>query len=249
MTYIDGFLTPVPSAKREAYRAHALRGAELFRGLGAVRMVECWGDDVPQGKVTDMQRAVATTADEAVVFSWIAYPDKVTRDQANQKLMSGDDDVMAALGDIPFDGKRMVFSGFSELLNIGDPSSIGYLDGYVIPVPQAKHPAYCALARVVDPIFIEHGATWAVENWGDDMMHGEHTDFYRAVAAEDGENIVFSWVAWPDKATRDAGNAKIFADPRFDPGAPAGQPGSMEVPFDGKRMIMGGFTPIIDVQF
>ena len=78
------------------------------------------------------------------------------------------------------------------------------------------------------------------------MKRGETTDFYGAVDAEEGENIVFSWIAWPSKEDRDAGNAATMADHRFKEGASAGQPGSMPMPFDGKRMIMGGFVPILD---
>lgn len=248
MTYIDAFLLAVPSDQQQAYVDHAHRGADYLRSLGAVQQIECWGDDVPHGKVTDMHRAVLAQADESIVFAWITYRDKAARDAANARMMSGDAEVMAAMGDMPFDGKRMIFSGFAPILAEGNGGDFAYLDGYIIPVPADKADAYAALARAAAPIFLEHGASWVAENWGDDVGHGHTTDFFRAVAAEPGENIVFSWVAWPDKATRDAGNAAVMADPRFDPGAAAGQPGSMEMPFDGKRMIMGGFVPIVQVE-
>ncbi len=116
-----------------------------------------------------------------------------------------------------------------------------YVDGYLIPVPASKKDAYLALAAMAAPIFIEHGAVHVVENWGDDVPHGQNTDFWMAVKAEPDENIVFSWIMWPDKKTRDAGNKAAMADPRFE---------GMNVLdiFDGKRMIFSGFQTIVDVK-
>ena len=117
MTYVEGFVTAVPAANKEAYRQHAAEAAAVFREFGMTRMVEGWGDDVPDGKVTDFRRAVQATDDEEVVFSWFEYPDKATRDAANQKMMS--DPRMAAMGsEMPFDGKRMIMGGFSTILDV-----------------------------------------------------------------------------------------------------------------------------------
>ena len=85
-----------------------------------------------------------------------------------------------------------------------------------------------------------------VESWGEDLKRGDFTDFYRAVDATENETVVFSWIAWPSREARDKGNELTMADERFNEGAPEGQPGSMPMPFDGKRLIMGGFTPIVD---
>jgi uncharacterized protein YbaA (DUF1428 family) len=115
--YVDGFLVAVPTANKEKYREHAEKAVPIFKEFGMTRMVECWGDDVPDGKVTDLKRAVKATADETVVFSWCEYPDKETRDVANAKMMS--DPRMAEMGDMPFDGKRMIFSGFAPILEKG----------------------------------------------------------------------------------------------------------------------------------
>ncbi len=114
-----------------------------------------------------------------------------------------------------------------------------YIDGFLIPVPKNNKDAYRASAEKHWPIFKEFGATRMVECWGDDVPKGKLTDFYGAVKAEDGEVVVFSWLTWPDKATRDAGMKKMMADERMK---------NMEMPFDGKRMIFGGFQPICDLN-
>jgi uncharacterized protein YbaA (DUF1428 family) len=113
MAYIDGCVTAVPTANKEAYLAFARETDVIFKDLGAVQIVDAWGDDVPEGKVTDFRRAVQATADETVVFSWVKWPDKATRDAAWAKAM--EDPRMKDLA-MPFDGKRMVFGGFEVLL-------------------------------------------------------------------------------------------------------------------------------------
>lgn len=115
---------------------------------------------------------------------------------------------------------------------------MSYIDGFLAPVHADKE-GYRAFATRMAPIFIEHGATRVVEGWGDDVPHGTQTDFHRAVQAKEGETVVFSWIEWPDKATRDAGMAKVMADARM-------QPGAEPMPFDGKRLIFGGFQTIVD---
>jgi uncharacterized protein YbaA (DUF1428 family) len=116
MKYVDGFVLAVPTDKKEDFRKHAAEAAPLFKEFGATRIVECWGDDVPNGKVTDFRRAVEAKDDEIVVFSWIEYPSKETRDAANQKMMT--DPRMQAIGEMmPFDGKRMIFGGFMPIVD------------------------------------------------------------------------------------------------------------------------------------
>jgi Uncharacterized conserved protein len=113
MTYIDGFVAAVPRANKELYLAHARAAAERLKQWGAIRVVENWGDDVPAGEVTDFRRAVAAGPDEVIVFSWIEYPDKATRDVVVGKMMSPE--AMAGVPEMPFDGRRMIFGGFENL--------------------------------------------------------------------------------------------------------------------------------------
>ena len=117
MSYIDGFVIPVPTGKRAAYKEMSTKAAAVFQEYGATRVVECWGDDVPDGKVTDFKMAVKAAAGENVVFSWIVWPSKEIRDKANEKIR--DDPRMKMTPDMPFDGQRMIFGGFEVLLDTG----------------------------------------------------------------------------------------------------------------------------------
>ena len=114
-----------------------------------------------------------------------------------------------------------------------------YMDGFIMPLRDEKLDEYKPMAETFARKAKAQGAIGSFEALGDGLEHGHTTDFYRAVQAEEGENIVFSFVLWPDKATRDAGWEKIMADPEM-------QPGAMPMPFDGKRMFWGGFEPLLN---
>ncbi|MYZ48519.1 DUF1428 domain-containing protein [Propylenella binzhouense] len=115
---------------------------------------------------------------------------------------------------------------------------MNYVDGFVIAVPTANKEAFRKMAAEIAPVFREHGALKVVECWGDDVPDGKTTDFKRAVKAEPDETVVFSWVVWPSKEIRDAGNKRIMEDPRM-------QSPDMSI-FDGRRMIFGGFQTIVE---
>jgi len=115
MTFIDGFVAAVPAANKQAYLEHAKKSLPLFKEFGATRMVEAWGEDVPEGKVTDFKRAVQAKPGEEIVFSWIEWPSKQVRDAGMKKMM--DDPRMKAMNDMPFDGKRMIMGGFAPILD------------------------------------------------------------------------------------------------------------------------------------
>lgn len=115
MNYVDGFVVAVPTANKEKYRALAEKMAGLFKENGALGVVECWGDDVPQGKLTSFPMAVKLEADETVVFSWITWPSKDVRDVGMKKAME-DPRMGKPEEPFPFDGKRMIFGGFSVIV-------------------------------------------------------------------------------------------------------------------------------------
>ena len=114
-----------------------------------------------------------------------------------------------------------------------------YVDGFVIPVPAGNKDQYLKTAKYFDEILMEFGALHVVECWGDDVPDGKVTDFRRAVAAQEGEHVVFSWAVWPSKEVRDAAHKKMHEDPRMK---------DASMPFDGKRMIFGGFEVIFDTK-
>ena len=236
MTYFEGFVAAVPEANKDAYRKHAAEAAPIFQEFGVKRHVEAWDSDVAEGKVTDFRKAVDAKPDEKIVFAWFEYPSRQARDAANEKMMA--DPRMENMGEaMPFDGKRMIFGGFDAIVEEGSERG-NYTDGFVVPVPEGKTDAYQQLAAKMAKVFRQNGATRVVEALSDDVPKGKVTDFYRAVKAEDGEKVVFSFIEWPDKATRDEAWQKIMADESLKPEG--------DLPFSGPRMFWGGFEPIFD---
>jgi len=126
---------------------------------------------------------------------------------------------------------------------------MSYIDGFVIAVPTANKQKFVDHAKLGDSVFIDLGARRVIECWGDDLQDGDVTDFRKAVHAQDDETVVFSWIEWPDKATRDSAVKKMSewmehpekADPRMDPD-------KNPMPFDGKRLIYGGFVPLVELS-
>ena len=115
MTYVDGFVAAVPTKNREEYIKHASAAAPVFKEYGALKMVECWGDDVPEGKLTSFPMAVQCKKDETVVFSWILWPSRKVRNEGMQKLMN-DPRMSPENNPMPFDGKRLIYGGFETIL-------------------------------------------------------------------------------------------------------------------------------------
>lgn len=117
---------------------------------------------------------------------------------------------------------------------------MAYVDGFLLAVPKQNIDAYKAMARRAGEVWKEHGALAYVECVGDDVPYGELTSFPRAVQAKDDEIVIFSWIVYESRAQRDAVNAKVMADPRLK--------GDMsDMPFDGKRMIYGGFETFLEL--
>lgn len=125
MTYVDGFVIACPLANREKFIEHARMGDSVFIEMGALRVVECWGDDVPEGRTTDFRMAVKAQDDEAVLFSWIEWPDKATRDAAMTRMTEMmenpekvDPRMDPAKNPMPFDGTRLIFGGFAPIVEL-----------------------------------------------------------------------------------------------------------------------------------
>ena len=239
MSYIEGFVAAVPRANKDAYRKHASAALPMFKRLGATRMVENWGDDVPDGKVTDFRRSVKAQPEEDVIFSWLEYPDKATRDRANETMMN--DPAMKDMGkSMPFDGQRMIWGGFSPINDTGATAKPGYIDGCVIPVPAANLDAYREMAENAGRIWKDHGAIDYVECIAEDVKPGKVTSFPQAVKLEPDETVIFSWITYKSREDRDRVNAAVMKDPRLcmDPA---------KMPFDGQRMFWGGFEKFVEL--
>ena len=115
MSYIQGFVIAVPTASREAFRAYAAAAGQVFKELGALSVVECWGEDVPDGEVTSFRMAVKAQPDETVVFAWAVWPSKAVHDEAMART-TADPRFDRRTNPIPFDGKRMIYGGFVPIV-------------------------------------------------------------------------------------------------------------------------------------
>lgn len=236
MTYFTGFVAAVPTANKDKYTHHVAAVWPLVKSYGATRMVETWGADVPKGKVTDFFDAVQAVEGETIVFSWIEWPDRATADASMPRIQ--DDPAMKELPEMPFDAHRVIYGGFAPVFEAGTCDGAGYYQGFLLAVPGQNKAAYLDMALEGWKLFEKSGALGMIENWGQDVPHGEVTDFYRATKAETGEVPVFSWSAWPDRATCDAAARAMEAEME---GMDMPQ-----MPFDGMRMMWAGFEPLFD---
>ncbi|MBV0891876.1 DUF1428 domain-containing protein [Paracoccus sp. Z118] len=238
MTYFTGSVTPVPAGSRQAYLDFSRKAWPHFQKRGASRMVETWSDEIQPGKQTDFLRAVAAKDGEAVAFAWIEWPDRATADAAWAEMMN-DPQMGADMGEMPFDGKRMIFGGFQSLVTDGSDRGGGYYQGFLTPVPEGNKDAFETLAHAAwEEMFKPYGCLGNYESWGADVPRGTQTDMYRAVDAKDGEVVVMSWGCWPDRATCEEAGRRMEA-------AMEGKP-MPDMPFDGKRMIWAGFETLFD---
>ncbi|HMM76243.1 MAG TPA: DUF1428 domain-containing protein [Gammaproteobacteria bacterium] len=241
MSYIDGFVLPVSESRQTEFIDYARCFDEIFMQHGARRILECWQTDVAKGKTTDFFGAVDCTADEAVVFSWIEWADKPARDAGMASLhalMEADPRFDAARNPPPFDGKRMIYGGFRSIVERGVAAQGSYVQGFVVPVTASKQEAYRQMAEDAWSWFSEYGARRVVEAWQDDVPPGKQTDFFRAVKATEDENVVFAFIEWPSREVCNTAAGKMQSDPRMNM--------PRELPFDGRRLIYGAFTPVVE---
>ena len=238
MNYVDVFVAPIPAADKEAYIEMARAISALFIDHGALRLVAAWGDDVPEGKLTSFPLAVQCQGDEVVAFSWIQWPSKAARTQGMEQARC--DKRMQQIT-LPGDRPRIIFGSFQivvdEQLRAAAASEQKYLDGFAAAVATTKRDAYIQSAHNFMSVFQRHGALHTVEAWGDDIKPGKLTSFPQAVQLQDDEAVVVSWVAWPTRAERNACMEAMMKDPEMQ---------NMDMPFDGQRMIYGGFEVVVD---
>ena len=238
MTYIQGMMAPVRRDKKQAYTDMATQAVAIFRKNGALAVIETWSDDLSEDKINDMSTAVLREADEDVLFTYIIWPSKAAREEGMRKTFA---DPFWSSGDFnpPMDGKRMFYGGFDPIVSKGGYAGAArYIDGFLLACPTASKEAYRLMAEDAWPMFEKHGAISMYECWGDDIMPGKLTSMEIAVKKEPDETVLFSWIGWPSKAARDAGMAAFHEE------LPMDEP--PEMPFDGKRMIFGGFEVIVD---
>ena len=212
--------------------------ADGRRNSASSGMVEAWDSDVPEGKVTDFRKAVDAKPDEKVVFSWFEYPSKAgarrRQREVHERPAHGGHGREHAVRRQAHDHGRLRRDRRGRL---GAAAAIPTASS--CRCPKAKRDAYRELAvedgQGVPPAWRDAGRSRRSPTTS---QHGKVTDFYRAVKAEDGEDVVFSFIEWPDKATRDEAWKKIMADESLKPEG--------DMPFDGKRMFWGGFEKILD---
>jgi uncharacterized protein YbaA (DUF1428 family) len=244
MTYIQGFVIAVPTANKDKFIAHANDGDAVFMDHGAVRILECWQDNVEKGHTTDFFGAVDCKDDESVVFSWIEWPDQATckaMESRMDEIMKTDPRMDPEKNPMPFDGARMIYGGFEPIVEEGEITADPYVQGFIVAVPKDNKPEYRKAALDMWDIMKDYGAVRVVEAWQDDVPHGKQTDFFRSVKAESGEIVVFSFVEWSSREACDAAHDKMMQDERMK-GFEDTKP-----PFDGKRMVYGGFRPVVEL--
>lgn len=248
MTYIQGFVIAVPTANRDKFIAHANRADAVFVEYGATRIVECWQDNVEKGHTTDFFGAVDCKDDESVAFSWVEWSDKAALDAMEgqiEQLMKTDERVNHETNPMPFDGARMIYGGFEPVVEEGTPTQGGYVQGFIVPVPAGNKEAYRTAALAMWEIMKDYGAKRLVEAWQQDVPAGKQTDFFRSVKAEPGEIVVFSFIEWDSREVCDGAHEKMMQDERMKQFM--GDNPDTKPPFDGKRMVYGGFVPVVEL--
>ncbi|MCG8621921.1 MAG: DUF1428 domain-containing protein [Proteobacteria bacterium] len=240
MNYVHGFVAAVPTANKEAYIKFTRNTGAVLKRLGAVQAVECWGVDVPEGKVTSFPMAVKCKADETVVFSWTLWKSKDDANKAEAKMRAGEiPEFDFKNNPPPFDGKRLIYGGFEVVVETGSNSDDGaFIGGFVAAVPTAKKAEFIKHCKSTDEAVLKLGAVQVVECWGVDVPDGEVTSFPMAVQKKPDETVVFSWIRWRSKA--DAKKAESNEMPELNPE-------TNPLPLDGSRVIFGGFEMVVNI--
>ena len=247
--YVHGFVTAVPTANKAEYIKFCTSTGAALKRLGATEAVECWGVDVPDGKVTSFPLAVKKQADETVVFSWTRWPSQEVAEAAEAKMRAGEiPEFDFAKNQPPFDGKRLIYGGFEVVIDMGempDPKARCYVTGFVWACPTAIKDKYIEFNTRMGEALMRLGGLKVVECWGVEVPPGKVTSFPLAVKQKPNEAVDFSWVVWPSKAVADAAMANMRAGegmPDFDPTAASNEG---DHAFDPSRLIYGGFEMVV----
>lgn len=249
MTYIQGFVIAVPTANKQKFIDHANLGDAVFVDHGALRVLECWQDNVEKGHTTDFFGAVQCKDDESVVFSWIEWPDQATckaMESNMDEIMKSDPRFDPEKNAMPFDAARMIYGEYEPILDAGEAVANPYVQGFIVPVPEGNKQAYLEAATAMWAISRDYGAKRVVEAWQRNVPEGKQTDFFRSVKAEAGEIVVFSFIEWESREAADASHDKMMQDERMQQFMTANP--EMKPPFDGKRMVYGGFRPVVELS-
>ena len=214
MVYVTALIAPVKKGGETQFVKSVRASGEICIRNGALADVQAWSDDVPVGKVNDLHQAVKREDDEDIVFSYIIWPDKQTCQDGMSALMS---DPIISDPDFapPMDGKRLIYGSFEPIVSEGNTSGADYIDGFLFVVPAENKTAYQQMAAEAWPFFEKFGAISMYECWGDDVPDGKLTSMPLATHKKPDEVVLFSWIGWPDKATRDKGYADMQNDPEF----------------------------------
>ncbi len=240
MNYLDGFVIPVAQANKNGFIAYGHGADAVFVRHGALRIFECWPEDVSRGAVTDFFMGVDARDDEVAAFSWIEWQDKATRTASMTELdevMKADPHFDQAINPLPFDLDRVLWGCFETIVERGVATTSPYVQGFVLAVPEAKKEDCRRLAEQSWESFRECGALRLVAGWEDDVPEGGPTDFFRMVKRQPGEKVVFAFAEWPSRKVCDAAAKRL---------GEAITTASAHLPFEPARVVRGGFTPVVE---
>lgn len=234
MTYVEGFIMPVPRTNRDGFIRFSTMADKLWAAYGADRILECWPDEDSTVRTGDIFTAAQGQDCEAMIFSWIEWRDKNSRNQAMPLLlakMASDPRFDQARHPLPFDNDRVISGCFRTLADHGEPAPAPYVQGFILSVAQNREAHIQAYANASWEGLYEVGALRLLLTWEDECPADRRIDFPRLAKSGPEEKVAFAVIEWPSRAVCEAAAHK-FA-PHADP------------PFDQRRMMSGGFSPVV----
>ena len=247
MSYIDGLVFAIPTANRSEFIGYAKRSDSFLEGY--TRIVYGWEDELLEGQLTDFRKSVQAKTDESIVFVWVEWPDKATRNFEHRNMQTRLETEANFINEIPpFNGRRMISGGFETIIDFETTThnkkkdiTMSYIDGFLFAVKSENKEAFIDYANRANSLI--EGCTRVVYALEDDLQDGQVTDFRKAVQAKDDEAVVFGWEEWLDKEARNKGH-ELMAE-RME----SHETLSKEMPpFDELRMVFGGFETINEIS-